>query len=215
MTVFLLWFAALLALVYLVFYCYRPASWPKTAIKTLSVLLLAVIAWQAGASGWLVAALMLCALGDFLLSREDEQSFLAGVGAFALGHVAYIILFLGTPAAQIGRLVAAPYVFITGLLVILAAVMARILLPRAGDLAGPVLAYIPIICGMGIAAVALPFGGQWGWVLFGALLFVLSDFVLAMEMFVLPKSAPMRRFTPFIIWLTYWGAQFSLFSSFV
>jgi uncharacterized membrane protein YhhN len=211
----LLWFAAVLALIYLAVFCYRSVSWPKTGIKTLSVLLLAVIAWQTGASGWLIAALSLCALGDFLLSREDEQSFLAGVGAFALGHVAYIILFLGTPGADIGRLVAAPQAFITGALVIFAAVMARLLLPRAGGLAGPVLAYIPIICGMGIAAVALPFGGQWSWVFPGALLFMLSDFVLAMEMFVLPKSVPMRRFTPFIIWLTYWGAQFSLFSSFV
>ena len=214
MTVVLLWFAAVLALVYLVFYCYRPASWPKTVIKTLSVLLLAVIAWQAGASGWLIAALTLCALGDFLLSREDEQSFLAGVGAFALGHVAYIILFSGTPAARIDRLLTVPQIFITGALAVLAVGMARILLPRAGDLAGPVLAYIPIICGMGIAALTLPLNGQWARVLPGALLFILSDFALAMEMFVLPKVAQVRRFTPFIVWFTYWGAQFCLFSSF-
>lgn len=210
-----LWFSGALALIYLGVFCFRAVSWPKTIVKTGSVIILAMIAWLADGSGWLIGALVFCALGDFLLSREDDRSFLAGVGAFSLGHVAYIILFLSQPAAQIEQLIEGPKAYILAGLVILAVGMARVLLPRAGDLAGAVVAYIPVICGMGIAALMLPFGGQWMWLLPGALLFVVSDFVLALEMFVLPKSAMLRRFTPFVIWLTYWGAQFCLLSSFV
>ena len=203
--------AAGLALVYFFGYCYRAVSWPKTIIKTLSVALLAVVALQVSASLLLVTALVLCAIGDWLLSREDPRSFLAGIGAFALGHVAYITLFLGHNNADIGLIIATPQVFLVFAMIGLAIVMALVLLPRAGDLRSAVLAYIPIIVGMGIAALGLPVQG----VLIGAMLFVLSDTVLAFEMFILAENAPTRRFTPFVVWLTYWGAQAFLFLSLI
>ncbi len=207
----LVYLAAVLALIYLLGYCYRAVSWPKTIIKTLSVALLAVGAFQDGASLLLVAALALCAVGDWLLSREDARSFLAGVGAFALGHVAYITLFLGHVRADVGLIFAVPQLYLVFGMIALASVMALVLLPRAGDLRVAVLAYIPIIVGMGIAALGLPMPG----LLVGAFLFVLSDTVLAFEMFVLAKNAAARRFTPFVVWLTYWGAQAFLFLSLI
>ncbi len=211
----LLWGAAGLATLYLAVFCYRGVSWLKTGIKTASVLLLAGNALWLGGANWLIGALVFCALGDFLLSREDDRSFLAGVGAFALGHVGFIVLFLGQPDTQFTRILQMPQVLFTAGFVILAVIMVRILWPRAGDLAVAVVAYIPIICGMGVAALTLPFGGQWGWLLPGTLLFVLSDFVLAMEMFVLPVGASLRRFTPFVVWFTYWTAQFSLLKALI
>ena len=206
----LVWLAAALALIYLIGYCYRGVSWPKTLVKTASILLLALMAWQMSASNWLVLALGLCALGDFLLSREDARSFLAGVGAFAAGHLAYITLFLSHDLAQPAMIVEPPQLYVAIVLALLSAVMAVVLMPRAGDLRFAILAYIPIITGMGIVALALP---NVGLLLPGALLFVVSDFVLALEMFVFAAQSTARRFTPFVVWATYWAAQFLLFSA--
>jgi uncharacterized membrane protein YhhN len=41
----------------------------------------------------------------------------------------------------------------------------------------------------------------------GAMLFVVSDFVLATELFRLPQDAPVRAVTAPIVWWTYVGAQ--------
>jgi len=204
-----------LALIYLVGFCYRGVSWAKTVVKTSSILLLALVAWQMSSSIWLVSALALCALGDLLLSREDDRSFLAGVGAFAAGHLAYITLFLSHKLSDPAMIFTTPELYLVGVLIILCVVMAFVLLPRAGGLRVAVLAYIPIIAGMGIAALALPETGPLVLLLPGALLFVVSDFVLAMEMFVLPQESPTRRVTPFVVWSTYWGAQFLLFSALI
>jgi len=206
----LVWLAAALALIYLTGYCYRAVSWPKTLVKTTSILSLALVAWQVSASNWLVLALGLCALGDFLLSRDDARSFLAGVGAFGAGHLAYITLFLNHDLVRPEMIVEPPQLYVTIALILLSAVMALVLVPRSGDLRFAILAYIPIITGMGIVALALP---DLGLLLPGALLFVVSDSVLALEMFVFAAQSSARRFTPFVVWATYWGAQFLLFSA--
>jgi hypothetical protein len=58
-----------------------------------------------------------------------------------------------------------------------------------------------------VAAAMLPPQGAVLLVLPAALLFILSDFLLALEMFVLPKGAGLARILPFIVWPTYWLAQ--------
>ena len=207
--------AAICAVVYLVRYCHAPASWPKSAIKTASVLLLALAAWWAEASPLLVTALTLCALGDYLLSRDNDTTFLAGVGAFAAGHVAYITLFLTHDAAQTERLLTSPRLWVAIIMTALALIMARVLFSRAGDLRFAVLAYVPVIVGMGIAALVLPGTDLLVFAILGAMLFVSSDFVLALEMFVLGDTAPARRITPFYVWSSYWMAQFLIFIAIV
>jgi uncharacterized membrane protein YhhN len=41
----------------------------------------------------------------------------------------------------------------------------------------------------------------------GAALFVISDLVLASELFRIPEGAPIRRITAPVVWWTYAGAQ--------
>ncbi|WP_193555916.1 lysoplasmalogenase [Marimonas lutisalis] len=197
--------AGLLAALYWWRYCHAGPSWSKSVVKTASVLLLALSAWAAGGPGLLLVALLLCALGDYLLSRPTEGEFMAGVGAFAAGHVAYVVLFL----AQGGAQPLSPW--LTAALLLLGVVMATILWRRAGALRGPVMVYIPVILSMGLAAQTLPASGALALALPAALLFIASDFILSHEMFVLPETHPLRRFTPFAVWPTYWGAQ-SLFT---
>ena len=202
------------AVVYLSGYCYRAAGVWKSVFKTVSVLALAVAAHTAGGPTVLLAALLLCALGDFLLSLDSEPAFMGGVGAFAAGHVAYIALILGHSDSQLGRLTTFPVVGIVIILVVLAAIMARVLAPRTGDLKVPVLIYIPIIVGMGISALTFAPASVVWLAIPGALLFVASDFVLSLEMFVFPVGHRARRMTPFFVWTTYWGAQALLMSAF-
>ncbi|MDQ2091993.1 lysoplasmalogenase [Marimonas arenosa] len=199
--------SAILSALYWAVFCHRGASWPKSLVKTASVLLLAFAAWQAGGAWGLIVALLLCALGDFLLSRDGKAAFMAGVGAFAAGHVAYVVLFASRATADPARLWQMPQNVLVAGLAMLGVVMVAVLWRRAGALRGPVLAYVPVILAMGIAALMLPPDFEAVLVLPAALLFILSDFVLAMEMFVLRADQALRRLAPFIVWPTYWLAQ--------
>lgn len=192
----------------------RPASRMRSITKTLSVALLALTAALEQGPQLLVLALALCALGDWLLSRPGDGAFMAGIGAFAAGHLAYIALFLTHPLADTARLGQVPQIWGVVGFAALGAVMAALLAPRAGDLRLPVLGYIPIILGMGVAVLVLPGQGALFWALPAALAFVVSDLVLAVEKFLLPEGHGARRVTPYVVWPLYWGAQAGFFAAF-
>ncbi|MDU9004861.1 lysoplasmalogenase family protein [Sedimentitalea todarodis] len=198
-------FCVLCALTYLPL-ARRPAGLVRSLVKTASVAGLAVSASLAGEFG-LATALGLCALGDLLLSRDGDGPFAAGVAAFAAGHVGYISLFLSLPESELSRLPNSPTLVAVLSLLGLGGLMAVLLAPRAGNLRLPVLLYIPIILGMGLAALTLPSSGPLAWVLVAALAFVLSDMTLATERFLLPAGHPALRVMPWVIWVLYWGAQ--------
>lgn len=199
--------AGVFALMYWAGFCYRAASLPKSIVKTVSVLLLALAALVVAAPWVLVCALMCCALGDYLLSLEKERAFLAGVGAFALGHVFYSAAFLGHPFSDSAMLWHGDRLAAVGILGVLAVVMARVLFRTAGEMRFAVLGYVPIIVVMGISALTLAPLGLLGLAVFGALAFVVSDFILALDLFVLPKEHGLRKLTSLLVWGSYWGAQ--------
>ncbi len=204
MEILLFWIAAANALAYLSMVA-RSASTLRSILKTASVALLALSALIAGGPWLLCLGLTLCATGDALLSRETEATFMAGIGAFAAGHIAYILLFLSHPTSDATLIFDQPGLF--WILIVLGIVMATLLAPRAGELKVPVLAYIPIILGMGIAVLALPETGNLRWALPAALAFIASDLILATEKFLLPDGHPALRITPYLVWPLYWGAQ--------
>ncbi|MEX0284222.1 MAG: lysoplasmalogenase family protein [Paracoccaceae bacterium] len=199
--------AAICAVGYLVV-CARAPSEIRSLLKTASVMLLAVAAGLAGGGALLVAALALCALGDWMLSRDGEGAFMAGVGAFAAGHLVYVVLFITHPEANPARWSELPQLLFIFGLIVLGLGMAWLLMPRAGDLQGPVMGYIPIILAMGLAALVLPPEGALRFALPAALFFILSDMVLASEKFLLTEDHPLQSVTPYVIWSTYWLAQF-------
>ncbi|WP_298846132.1 lysoplasmalogenase [uncultured Ruegeria sp.] len=204
MTTALFWIALCCAMSYLPLTA-RPAGSLRTALKTASVAILAVIAFLLGGPWLLVLALVLCASGDALLSRETDATFMIGIAAFAAGHLAYIALFLSHPASSVDQIWNAPAIVWS--LVVLGIIMATLLAPRAGDLKGPVLAYIPIILGMGVTVLALPDAGSLRWAFPAAIAFIASDLILATEKFLLPPNHPALKATPYLVWPLYWGAQ--------
>ncbi len=201
--------ATLCAAAYLVLTRQNP-SLLRSATKTAAVALLAAFVWTAGGPPLLTTGLALCALGDWLLSRETDAGFMAGVGAFAGGHLAYAALFLTQPQADPGRITSPPGLWVAAVLASAGLVVALVLARRAGPLRGPVLAYIPIIIGMGISALAIPSFAP----LAAALAFIASDMILAAEKFLLSDTHPARRITPFAVWLLYWGAQAGFVAAF-
>lgn len=215
--------AAAFALIYWVGFCYRGASAMKSAVKTMSVLLLTVAAWQMGGPVMLIAALFLCMLGDFLLSLEGDVPFMAGVGAFAGGHIAYVTLFLTHPRADTARIFTGDHGLYIAILAFLGLYMIATLWRRAGNLRVAVVIYVPIILAMGLCVLAVqtPTGATVDLNLFarlawwGALFFILSDLTLAYEKFVFTEASKAKKLAPFVVWPTYWGAQVLLLVAFV
>lgn len=187
-----------LALIYGVWFCWRPESWPRSLIKTGSVVLPALALGQMGLPWLALAGLWACALGDFLLSRPNQTALKAGIASFALGHVFYVLAFvLILPVAAPD----AVFWLVALGLVALGVSTERWLSPHTGNLRAAVRGYVVLILAMGIAA-ALP-GGPRIWVLSGALCFVGSDLILSRQLFLGRES----RNEAHAIWALYWGAQ--------
>jgi len=145
---------------------------------------IAMGAASAGSPGlWVIAALALSMVGDLCLLSREKKFFLAGIGAFLLGHVAYVgafaslgVDFLGTALAAVGVGVLAFFVW-------------RWLSPHTGDLTRAVAAYILVISSMVAMATGSVFleasPGRIG-LLVAAIGFFCSDLCVARDRFVAP-----------------------------
>ena len=128
---------------------------------------------------WVLAALVLSWWGDVLLIPRASRIFLLGIGSFLLGHLAFAGGFLSRGVAPLALVVTA------ALLVVPARQTLRWLAPHVpGDLRVPVRAYVVVICAMVACAVATYVRAGNGWLLVGALMFMVSDLAVARERFV-------------------------------
>ncbi|WP_413872934.1 lysoplasmalogenase family protein [Albidovulum sp.] len=187
---------AALALLYGAVFAGGPPGAAKSAVKTGSVVALALAGVAAGAPGLVVAGLALGAAGDFFLSRAGTVAFLAGMAAFAAGHLAYGAAFLNPGVS--------PPAFPALALAALGLSTEVWLAPRTGALRWPVRGYVAVITLMALAALTLP-APRWP-ALLGALLFLLSDLLLALELFVLSGGGP-KRLAGRVLWAAYWSGQ--------
>ncbi|XP_017657025.1 lysoplasmalogenase isoform X2 [Nannospalax galili] len=165
-------------------------SWLSALVKCLPLLCLVVFLW-AVASGrsytqLLQGALLCSAVGDACLIWPE--TFLHGMAAFSAAHLLYIRAF-GLSPLQPGLL----------LFTIPASLMYYSLLLQhlEPDMVLPVVAYGLILNAMLWRALA--WGRSAGW---GALLFMISDGVLAWDIFVQPLP-----FAHLLVMTTYYAAQ--------
>lgn len=189
--------SALLALFYQVSGAAQDQPGPgASTAKTASVALLALIAAMAGAPLPVTLGLAFGALGDFFLTRRGDSAFLAGMAAFATGHLLYV-LWMFTPEQAARAIWALP-------VAALALSTELWLLPRTGALVWPVRAYVWIIAAMAAAAATLP-----GWhapAIWGAALFLASDLLLSLRLFVVTGPARQRLLSR-LLWPAYWCGQ--------
>ena len=161
-----------------------------------------LLAWRANLPGsqslLLGLALAFGALGDVLLDWSGSL-FAAGLGAFLIGHLLYIGLFW-TNRPKPTRLSRGETSIVLGLAVF-ATVMSVYLIPATGDMAPAVAIYMGAITGMVVSAVVLQLPERW--LMVGALLFLISDTILAVSKFRSP--VPGRAL---LVWPTYYIGQF-------
>jgi uncharacterized membrane protein YhhN len=178
-------------------YGHGPGSLLASVVKTVAVAALALAALAGAAPALLTLGLGLSALGDLALSRPGERPFLAGLAAFGLAHLAYIVLFMLQPDWALP-----PALPAAGLLLACLA-MAVFLWPHAGALRAPVLTYAALISLMGLAALGQPRTAG----ALAAVMFILSDAILAVQIFRPTTGWARWRATPRLAWGLYWGAQ--------
>lgn len=194
--------AACVAAVYLNFTA-APVSWRRSIVKTVPVAMFAIVAYLQFSPVLLAVALGLSAIGDFALSRSGRKWFLAGMFAFGLAHLGFVGVMLEHGA----DLATANWVLVAAILAIVASTEIW-LRPHTGALKWPVRGYVLIILAMALSAAGLP---ETGWLAFyGALVFVFSDLVLALEMFVLPGDHKMAKLARKTVWISYISAQIML-----
>jgi uncharacterized membrane protein YhhN len=188
--------SALAALVFL-FLEPGPTSTSSLVAKGLSVSTLALVAARQGAPG-LAAALACSSAGDLFLEWDRQGLFVAGLSAFLLAHLVYIVLFVRGSRRPAGvtlfRAAAALAVFAGG------ASVAAWIWPDLGALRVPVAAYMGVLLAMAVAAQLGDFATPL--VAIGAALFVASDSMIGVETFKgrFAGSGP-------LIWSTYYLAQ--------
>ncbi len=193
------------AVAYGTYFLNRPKTLARALVKTLFMAAFAGALLSAGAPLPLVAAIVLSGTGDFFLAFDKKWLLPFGILSFLLAQMLYVLMFTaiwffsGDNSPLWPRYIAMALVIATsiGFLVWMA--------PKLGWMALAVVPYAIAITAMGVMAMWLP----WvGWMAsLGALLFLVSDFVLAAELFRLPADAPARRITAPVVWWTYAAAQ--------
>ena len=163
-------------------------------------------------AGSLKAALLFSIIGDVALLFESPERplfFIAGLGSFLIAHILFIVAFNGirkmnarapgAPGQRWGWIVAVA--FYLGILL-------YVLMPYLGELKIPVIIYAFVLCGMLLAVVHAfrELDKKPGIIcLAGALLFVLSDSVLAINKFYVGFTL-----AGLVIMFTYACAQYFL-----
>lgn len=135
-----------------------------------------------GPGRWLLAGLVLSAIGDVLLVRMgSEKWFLAGVGAFAAAHVAYAAAFVARGAAPFAMEGAAFVALFAGAFILVW------LVPRVPTkLRGAIFGYAAVISAMIVCAVGTVAAHGGIAILAGAAMFYASDLAVARDRFVAP-----------------------------
>jgi uncharacterized membrane protein YhhN len=164
-----------------------------------------------GFPAYVKAALAFSIVGDvaLLFENRDPLFFMAGLGSFLLAHILYIIAFLRIRTGQTAQSGQLPLrwfwiISVTAYLVILL----YILMPYLNELKVPVIIYALVLCGMLLSVVHAfrsPYAKPGVICVAGALLFVISDSVLAINKFYFGFTL-----SGLVIMLTYACAQFFL-----
>lgn len=176
----------------------RTETWAKPAtLVALVVTALVLGATDTTAGLWLLVALVLGLAGDVFLLGDSDTRFQLGLGAFLLGHLAFLVSFtrLGLDPAS--------WAWVAWVVLLVCLLATRQVAPatymRAGwPLAGPVALYTVVIGAMVIVA----FDTGEPLIAVGATVFAASDSILARDRFVRP-----RPWAPVAVMVTYHVGQ--------
>lgn len=186
-------------------------NWTALRFVSKPLLMATLLAWfiaatPKGQGRWvIILALILSWLGDVFLMLEDKNPnfFIAGLSSFLLAHLTYIFFFWQIRKQNIQPLPVNVFTIIG--ISIYAVALFFFLSPGLGALKTPVLIYAITISTMLVMAIhtSSPTTKNWAyWLIAGAVLFVCSDSLLAINKFYKPFTT-----AGFLIMLTYALAQ--------
>ncbi|MGK0382370.1 MAG: putative membrane protein YhhN [Flavobacteriales bacterium] len=142
----------------------------------------------------LLLALVFSGCGDLLLAFDQ---FIFGVAAFLFAQLSYAVLFSRHWQGITNRWP------LCALLIIYLLAMLWLLLPHLGNLQLPVVSYLTAIAAMGLMALQSSLPMRWA--VLGAVLFIISDSLIAVNKFI--YAFP---FDSYLIMSSYYVAQFML-----
>ncbi len=172
------------------------------AIPALSLAVLAFIAVSGSRGKLLFTALLFCAAADIALELAGGKYFVAGLGLFLVAHIFFIITFSREFKFQKAKI---PVII---LLIVYSKMMAFVLTPSLKEMAIPVYIYMAAIMLMGIFASLR--AARNDFTLYGAIAFIVSDSVIAINKFMMPVPA-----ADYIIMITYDLALFLIVFGFL
>jgi uncharacterized membrane protein YhhN len=172
------------------------------AIPALSLAVLAFIAVSGSRGKLLFTALLFCAAADIALELAGGKYFVAGLGLFLVAHIFFIITFSRDFKFQKAKI---PVII---LLIVYSKMMAFVLTPSLKEMAIPVYIYMAAIMLMGIFASLR--AARNDFTLYGAIAFIVSDSVIAINKFMMPVPA-----ADYIIMITYDLALFLIVFGFL
>ena len=178
-------------------------SKPLIVIGLIGYFIVATKGTGKGLGTWIVLALFFSLTGDLLLIFQQQKSlfFLLGLSAFLLAHIFYIIFFHGV---RIRESIAGRW-WLLLIVVLYYALLMALLSDYLGNMKLPVRIYGVVISFMlmlGLHMYYLKIKNAGWLLLLGALLFVISDSVLAINKFYRPFEQ-----ADFFTMLTYGIAQ--------
>lgn len=164
--------------------CVSYISFPLTTfLKPIPIICLIIGVLQTDLIRWakilIITALGFSMLGDIVLSLPIKLQVELGIGCFLLAHCCYIFLFLNNYKFNLSHL----FYFLP--VILYSCFILYIILPNLGTLTIPVIIYFCIILLMVFSAFQVK--SQRLMMAVGGISFLLSDSILAYNMFVLPQ----------------------------
>jgi alkenylglycerophosphocholine/alkenylglycerophosphoethanolamine hydrolase len=196
----LLAISAVCGLVYLLTVNFQPYQ-GSVMIKALSIAPLAVLAFRVlkTLDGFMLSmALVFSAIGDVMLGLHREDFFIFGLLSFLVAHLFYTGLFARNFRRPLRTDVEQKMIIVC--LLTFSAAMTMWLWSGLGAMKIPALIYLCAITLMCLAATLMDLSKRT--VLIGAILFLLSDSLIAANKFKTP--IPLSSYA---IWLTYYAGQ--------
>jgi len=179
-----------------------PGNFVIKAIPALSLAVLAFIAVSGSRGKLLFTSLMFCAAADIALELAGGKYFVAGLGLFLVAHIFFIITFSRNFKFQKSR------VPVIVLLAVYSIMMAFVMTPSLKEMAIPVYIYMTAITLMCIFASLR--AARNDFTLYGAISFIVSDSIIAINKFMMPVPA-----ADYIIMITYDLALFLIVFGFL
>ena len=179
----------------------KPVSGPRTLIKAGAVVSIAAVSFVLGGPWLLTLPLLLSAAGDAFMAGEPKRWLPFGLASFLLAHLLYVALFAHNNL-RLGVLTEFPRWALVLCAVVAAITILRALWGGLGRMREAVVIYVAVIVMMVAMAFTLPWTRSAAMI--GAVLFMISDAILAFRLF---RGGGPNVTADLAVWWFYWAAQ--------